>query len=237
MPKSDTVLLSERTEDGYLVRRYRVERMGDADYSVYYPINLSRLSPAFGENPRELGDLDDFVRSLMQDSLKKVRSVSVTGYSSPDGPHAFNERLAKARMQSLMDYLNRKYDFSSRFGVRTSSVAEDWESCREMVALSSMPRRAEVLAVIDSRDAPDNKETRLKRMPEAWNYLKSRILPSLRRVEVVVSYGQGSIFEQRTMAAPPKPAPEPRVSEQSPCPPCEYVVDEGITGIIVEMPE
>lgn len=237
MPKSDTVLLSETAEGNYLVRRYRVERMGDADYSVYFQINLSQLSPKFGANPRELGDLDDFVRSLMQDSLRKVRSVSVTGCSSPDGPHAFNERLAKARTQSFIDYLNRTYDFSSRFDVRSSSVAEDWESCRRMVDLSTMPRRAEVLAVIDSRDAPDVKEARLKRMPEAWNYLKSRVLPSLRRVEVVVSYGYGSIFEQRTMIAPPEPAPTPRATEQSPCSPCDYIVDEGITGIIVEMPE
>jgi len=235
MPKSDTVLLSETTEGNYRVRRYRVERTGDSDYSVYYQINLSRLAPKFGENPRELGDLDDFVRSLMRDSLRKVRSVSVTGCSSPDGPHAFNERLAKARTQDFMNYLNRKYDFSSRYDVRSSSIAEDWESCREMVALSSMPRRAEVLAVIDSRDAPDSKEARLKRMPEAWNYMKTHILPSLRRVEVVVNYGQGTVFEQRTMIAPPEPAPQ--VREQEPCSPCDYIVDEGITGIIVEMPE
>lgn len=60
------------------------------------------------------------------------------------------------------------------------------------------------------------------------------ILPPLRRVELTINYGAGSIVEQRTMIPKPKIAPQPAGQGCEPCG-CE-VVDESITGIIVEMP-
>ncbi len=53
-PKVDTVLLSETVDGNYRVRRYRVERKGDADYSVLYRINVSTLAPKMGKNSEEL---------------------------------------------------------------------------------------------------------------------------------------------------------------------------------------
>jgi len=233
-PKTDTVLLSETVDGNYRVRRYRVERAGDADYSVLYQINVSKLAPKLGSNPRELDDLDRFVRSLVLDTLKQVRRVVITGYSSPDGPLALNQRLAKARMQDFLNYVNTKYDFSKRFDVKSSWVAEDWESCRILVdQSSSMPEREQVLAIIDGPDSGAEKQARLKRMPAVWNYMKKNILPPLRRVEVEVQYGSGVFVEQRIYVAPPTPAPAPQPKSDCDC----LVVDENISGIIVEMPE
>ena len=36
-------------------------------------------------------------------------------------------------------------------------------------------------------------------MPAAWSYLKKNVLPPLRRVELTIGYGAGSVVEQRTM--------------------------------------
>ncbi len=235
-PKTDTVLLSETVDGNYHVRRYRVERTGDADYSVLYQINLSKLTPKLGSNTRQLDDLDSFVQSLVRDTLKQVRRIVITGYSSPDGPLALNQRLAKARMQDFLNYVNAKYDLSKRFDVKGSWVAEDWESCRILVDQSAaMPDRERVLAIIDGPGSSADKEARLKRMPAVWNYMKKNILPPLRRVEAEVIYGAGTIFEQRIYVAPPAPAPAPAPPTKSDCD-C-LVVDENISGIIVEMPE
>lgn len=238
-PKIDSVFLSERIEGDMRIRSYRVEETDDSDYSVLYRINLAKLSTQLGRNSRELQDLDLFLRSLGKDSTRRVRQISVTGYSSPDGPHPFNERLAKARTNDFVSYAEKKYGLTDRFRVKTSSVAEDWESCRTMVAQSSMPDRDAVLKIIDdSRLSADQKEIRLKQMPAAWEYLKAHILPPLRRVEAVVSYNQGKIVEVRTHIPKPKPEPKPVVAEKrcgDPCGEC-LVVDEGITGFLVEYP-
>lgn len=230
---ADTVLLSETVDGNYRVRRYRVERTDDADYSVLYQINVAKLAPKLGSNPQELGDLERFVHSLVQDTLKQVRRVVITGYSSPDGPLALNQRLAKARMQDFLNYVDTEYDFSKRFDVKSSWVAEDWESCRILVDHSSIPDREQVLAIIDGPGTGAEKQARLKRMPAVWNYMKVHILPPLRRVDVEVQYGSGAIFEQRIYVAPPAPAPALRPKSDCDC----VVVDENISGIIVEMPE
>lgn len=235
-PKVDTVLLSETVDGNYRVRRYLLEHSADVDYSVLYRINVSTLAPTMGKNGEELDALKGFTNTLAQDTTKQVHRVIVTGYSSPDGPKALNERLAKARMQSFLNYVNGKYDFSKRFDVTSNWVAEDWEGCRRAVESSSIPDKKEVLAILDGNDTPEQKELRLKQMPAAWEYMKEHILPPLRRAEVEVRYGTGVIFEQRTMIEQPRrePVAQPR---QNPCDPCDLIVDENITGIIVEMPE
>ena len=130
--------------------------------------------------------------------------------------------------------MDKKYDFSKKYDVTVNSVAEDWETCRALVAQSSMPDRQSVLNVIDGKQSPDQKEMALKKMPAAWNYLKKNVLPKLRRVELTIGYGAGNIVEQRTMIPKPKPAPQPQ-----PAQPAEpyVVVDEQVNGIIVEMPD
>ena len=227
-PAADTVLLSETTDGDYIVRRFIVKSRGDADYSIRYQINLATLNATLNGNSQELDGLNAFAGNLAKDSLRQVCAVTITGYSSPDGPLKFNEALAAKA------YVDKKYDFSKKYDVTVNSVAEDWETCRALVAQSSMPDRQSVLNVIDGKQSPDQKEMALKKMPAAWNYLKKNVLPKLRRVELTIGYGAGNIVEQRTMIPKPKPAPQPQ-----PAQPAEpyVVVDEQVNGIIVEMPD
>ncbi len=239
---ADTVLLSETSDGNYIVRRALVERQADSDYSVRYLINLSTLDAALNGNTRELAELNSFVSAMMNDSLVKVNTVVITGYASPDGPEALNERLARARARDFRDYVDRKYGFSKKFNVRTASVAEDWEMCRTLVAASSMPDKQAVLNIIDGPKSSAAKEAALKAMPAAWEYMIVHILPPIRRVAMTINYDEGSLVEQRTRIVKPKPAPKPvpqPVAE--PCPPvnvcCCGEIDETINGIIVEMPD
>ena len=233
-PAADTVLLSETADGDYIVRRFIVKSRGDADYSIRYQINLATLNAALNGNPQELDGLNAFVDNLVKDTLRQVCAVTITGYSSPDGPLKFNEALAAKRAGDFKAYVDRKYDFSKKYKVTVNSVAEDWETCRALVAQSSMPDRQSVLNVIDGKQSSDQKELALKKMPAAWSYLKKNVLPKLRRVELTIGYGAGNIVEQRTMIPKPKPAPQPQ-----PAQPAEpyVVVDEQVNGIIVEMPD
>ena len=194
-PAADTVMLSEATDGDYIVRRFLVKRQGDTDYSIRYQINLASLSAALDGNSRELDGLNAFVDNLMRDTLMNVKSVEITGYSSPDGPRAFNETLARNRARDFKSYVDKKYGFSKKYDVTLNSVAEDWEMCRALVAQSPVPDKQAVLGILDGKQSSDAKELALKKIPAAWEY-----------------------------------------AEQA-CEPCGCeVVDESITGIIVEMP-
>ena len=230
-PAADTVMLSEATDGDYIVRKFLVKRQGDTDYSIRYQINLASLSAALDGNSRELDRLNAFVDNLMRDTLMHVKSVEITGYSSPDGPRAFNETLARNRARDFKSYVDKKYGFSKKYDVTLNSVAEDWEMCRALVARSPVPDKQAVLGILDGKQSSDAKELALKKIPAAWEYMIKHILPPLRRVELTINYGEGSVVEQRTMIPRPKPAPQPV------CEPCGCeVIDESITGIIVEMP-
>lgn len=227
-PGADSVLLSETTEGDYIVRRYLVRSSGDADFTMHYRISLATLDTSLGGNPKQLGDLNAFLSGLVGDTLRKVQSVAITGYSSPDGPVQLNEKLAAQRAQDFKAYADSKYGLSKRYTVRVNSVAEDWKMCRTLVAQSQIPDRTAVLQIIDGTQTPEQKELALEKLPAAWNYMKANILPPLRRVEVMIAYADGNIVEQRTLKPKPAPAPAPETYE---------VVDETITGVIVEMPE
>lgn len=206
---------------------------GDADYSIRYQINLAKLSSTLNGNTQELDNLSGFVGNLMKDTLMNVKSVTITGYSSPDGSTKFNEMLAKNRAMNFKNYVDTKYHFSKKYNVNTEWVAEDWEMARALVQQSSVPSKDKVLAIIDGKQwSSAEKEAALKKMPMAWDYLKKNILPPLRRVELAINYGEGRVVEQRMMIPKPKLAPTPKATE-----PCCEVVDESITGIIVELPD
>lgn len=237
-PAADTVILSETTDGDYIVRRVLVKRQGDTEYSIRYLINLATLNATLNGNQKELGELNNFVENMMRDTTTKVSSVAITGYSSPDGPRQFNETLARNRARNFKNYVDRKYGFSKKYDVKVSSVAEDWEMCRTLVAQSSMPDRQAVLRIIDDNQSPEAKEQVLKKMPAAWEYMAKNILPPLRRVELTIDYGQGQVVEQRLMIPRPQPVveviEEERVTVCDPCN-CEYI-DDSVNGIIVAMP-
>ncbi len=237
MQRVDSLLLDERMEGDYRVQRYRVEQSDEADYTVRYRINLSKLNQKLGDNAAQLQELEHFFSTLTGDTLRKVQLISITGYASPDGPQAFNDRLARARTTDFTRYGDQKYHFSDRYRLETRSVAEDWEGLRHSVQHSSMPNREAVLKILDGTASHEEKERQLKEMPAAWEYLKTDILPELRRVEVVINYAQGAIVTHRTLAVSPRPAPR-ELSRVDPCDPCACdLVDEEITGIIIAYPE
>lgn len=153
-PGADSVLLSKTTDGDYIVRRYLVRSSGDADFTMHYRISLATLDTSLGGNPKQLGDLNAFLSGLVGDTLRKVQSVTITGYSSPDGPVQLNEKLAAQRAQDFKAYADSKYGLSKRYTVRVNSVAEDWKMCRTLVAQSQIPDRTAVLQIIDGMQTP-----------------------------------------------------------------------------------
>lgn len=229
------MLLSECTDGDYIVSRYMVQSRGDAEYSVRYRINLAKLSATLNGNAKELDELNTFLHRVMDDSLIEVRSAQITGYASPDGPLDFNQALAKRRAQDFRNFVDKKYDLSKRYDVEVSSEADDWEACRPLIEQSNVPDKQGVLRIIDGSQSRQAKEQALKGMSGVWDYMKREILPPLRRVELVIYYNQARIVEQRTLIPCPQPVPEPQPRVKECC--CDIVVDEAITGLLVEMPE
>lgn len=231
-PGVGSVLLSEAVEGNQLIRKYLVRNTGDAGYVLFYRIDAAQLAAEYADNSRDLSELDAFIGSLPNDELRSIRRIVVTGYASPDGPQELNEQLARERAEAVVAYLDDKYDLSNAYGVAVEARIASWDDVREAVAASDAPQREAVLRVLDSDRTDAAKQAALRRQPAAWRFLASDILPALRRADLRIDYGQDRIVEVRTRIERPVPRPAPAPRKRC----CCAAVDDGATGLLVEMP-
>ncbi len=212
-PQADTVLLSADVDGTYLVRKYLVKQ----------------LSSTLAGNARQLDDLQAFIDKVSQDKSLLVTGVTITGYASPDGPYAPNERLARKRATDFRNYVDSRYRLSASYPVTVSAVVDEWRAAVPVVEASSIPSKQEVLQILNGSDKATVKEMRLKRLPAAWNYMRRHILPPMRHVEMAFTYDKSSVVTERTPI--PLPEVEPVIH-------ATYIlVDDQPDGLIIDMDE
>ena len=194
--KPDTVLLAEHADGNVRLMRYRVSRDGDADYAVHYRINLSELNSSFEDNSDALGELNTLLDRLNADPDFRVESIIIRGCTSPEGPDAFNAKLAHDRAEQFKAYMHAKYPCCANCTMELRSCVGEWKDCCAAVCSSEVPDKDAVLDVMRS-DVPDaDKEEALRLLPEAWIYLCREILPPMRKVDLTIGFTEG---EEQTM--------------------------------------
>ena len=245
---TDTVLLSQRRDGNYTVRKYLIKNDRDcnSDFAVRYRINLSTLLPSADGNGKELAALSSFMDSLARDSTMHVHSITITGYASPDGVEASNKKLARARAVDFKNYLDQRYALSEicNCNINIEAVVDDWDACVNGLRNSNVIDRDRAVSVIRSNSTRVEKERSLKAMPAVWNYLSANVLPALRQADIEFDYSQDNITETRTWIEQPKPTPAP--SKPKPqanrCCCCGEIITDRMAiiedlsnGLIVEM--
>ena len=179
----------------------RVIRDGARSMSCYlnYPQGSAKVQPDYRSNGEELDKLDRFIRQVFRDSLIYVDSICLSGYCSIEGAFDVNDRLARNRATGFRKYLDDRYGLSSRYPVRITWVAEDWDGLRGAVEASRMNYRDEVLFLIDQTGVFEGREKKLMDLGggEPYAYMLKEFFPGLRRVEITVSYDLRRIMEEK----------------------------------------
>lgn len=155
-----------------------------------YPAGRTPLLPDFGDNRRELARVDSVLRPLLADTTVTIRSVTLTGYASPEGTYDHNARLAERRVCNVLKYLCRAYPGIDQTLFRAYSVAEDWEGTVRLLQASDKPYKQEVLQIIRECNIFDGREQRLIRLRDGNPYrdMLKDIFPRLRRTEFVIEW-------------------------------------------------
>ncbi len=155
-----------------------------------FVVAKSEILPNFRNNAVELAKIDQTIRTVTSDPNITLKGLILRGYASPEGNYQFNTKLAQDRVKALQRYIEQKHNFpASIFNV--SSVPEDWDGFRKAVEANyDVPSRGSVLTIIDSNDAPDVKEQKLKALDggKPYRYVLENIFPSLRRSDYQVDY-------------------------------------------------
>lgn len=236
----DSVLLSKRIDGNYEVRLYLVKGSSvmEADYTVHFPINSSKMSQTFSDNATEINSLKNFAAKFKQDTLMHVKSVKISAWASPDGAEASNLKLAKARAATFSSYLMSQCPEMKGFAVESSAAVATWEDCLPMLDKLSQAEQKAAAEIINGNHTATVKEAHLSKNPAVWSYLKKQVLPEFRCAEVEIHYTRSSVVEQRVLIRKPAPAPAPKPAPAQQTQPVAQdkpvVVEKNIEYIIIE---
>ena len=154
-----------------------------------YAVGKSVVVKNFKDNASEIQKITDIVNMLKSNTSEyNVKGISLKGFASPDGSYAVNERLAKARTESLKGVVSKALADKS-IPVSTSYVAEDWDGVIKWIEASSIDNKDEILAIAAGDLKPDAKDKKIaSAYPVQYKQIKNECYPALRRASYTVDY-------------------------------------------------
>ena len=154
--------------------------------AVFFDLNSVSVDRNYGTNGEALDKLISLIESRGTD---EIESIEILAKTSPDGTVTVNERCAKQRGQAVYDYIVARYpELKNKVTVR--SAGEAWEDLKAAVESDeelSDSSRSKILSIIVSPADPDEKEARMRELPE-WEHLLNEVFPSLRNARAEVKH-------------------------------------------------
>lgn len=180
-------------------REREKERNEHLAVCINYIVNRYDVLPTLSGNAAELQKVDNVLHPLSsRGDVYRIKSASIKGYTSPEAPYEYNMRLSKDRAEGFKQYLKSRYGLHAFTGFSVSGMGEDWDGLRCKVEESDMPYRGEVLAIIDNVGIFNGREKVLMDLAsgDPYRYMFKTFYPSLRRIEMEVTYMVRSFHTQ-----------------------------------------
>lgn len=151
---------------------------------VHFRINRWELREDFRDNRQTLDKIVDMMHRIQADSTSRIVKVIIIGLASPEGPKAFNERLAGNRAKALKNYVAKRINMPEEV-YEVINGGEAWADLRDVVAESSLedlPQRDELLRIIDETSDVNERERLIRRLDggRAFRYLKQSVFADQR---------------------------------------------------------
>lgn len=134
-------------------------------------------------------DFNKAVTDANADKSKKINSIEISSYASPDGGISLNTKLAEAREANTAKYLKGELKKGKiDQAVDTKYTAEDWEGFQELVSKSNIQDKELILRVLSMYQDPEQREQEIKNISSVFKNLAEEILPQLRRSRLTLNY-------------------------------------------------
>ena len=235
-PAANAILVSQTRDGNVVTSRYKIPHNDGktAEFDLHYAINQAKIAPNYSDNSQQIAELKDFMDQT-KDTTMHISAIHIVGYASPDGNTKQNDTLAAHRAQSLYHYAVNTYHPAQK--IDTASKTFSWSDCVAVVEKSAIPQKEQVLAILKSTSHTESqKEMALRKMPDAWKYLTTNILPQMRYADIEFDYGVDEFVTRTTVVAQPEPTkPATTVQTSQPKNNDVVVVDEEM-GVIIATP-
>jgi Flp pilus assembly protein TadD len=159
----------------------------------------------------EIKKLQASVKSLDADPKKTIKGIEISSYASPDGPMDLNQKLAEKRKESANSTLNKSFKKDKLTKVNDNIftylvTAEDWDGFKKLMEASDVKDKELVLRVLSMYSDPAVREKEIRNISSAFDEIKVKILPQLRRSKLTVNVvDTGKSDEELVALAQSKP--------------------------------
>jgi Flp pilus assembly protein TadD len=136
----------------------------------------------------EIAKLNEYNKAAAKDPHKKIKSMEVSSYASPDGSLELNTKLAQKRQEASSKFLTNELkqdEVEAQF--KTKFTPEDWEGFKELMTKSNIQDKELILRVLSMYTDPEVREREIKNLSQAFTSVAAEILPQLRRSKFTTS--------------------------------------------------
>ena len=183
-----------------------LERRVEANTACYIDFGAAQsdIDPELGNNTSEIGRIKQNLRSLVENEVFEMDSITVTASCSPEGDWAYNERLSRRRSEAVSTYFGRfvrdcvdslrreqgaVFDLdgsleTTRQDIRfiARSDPENWRMLDELVRIDSLLLPEQKSRYESLRDREPDARERLLREESFYPHLREKLYPRLRTV-------------------------------------------------------
>jgi outer membrane protein OmpA-like peptidoglycan-associated protein len=167
-------------------------------YTIYFRVDEHELDPEYQDNAKTLETMIKELSDAINAEGRLSCQIDIVASASPEGRKLHNEQLSKRRMEVVLSAIRKNIDVTD-VTFHTNSLVEDWAIVAAYVAEDQqVPRRQEVLQVLNSFDGTQDIRAELKKIGDgAYDYILNNFFPLLRSTDVVAVY---DISERLTYA-------------------------------------
>jgi Flp pilus assembly protein TadD len=155
--------------------------------SVNIMYQVSRSNVRTAELSKEQTRLfEAFIRENENRERVTLGKIQARGYASPEGPEGFNDKLSRERSRTGRDAIEKQLRGA---GVMydQASFGEDWEGFKELVEASDMKDKAMIIQVLNMYSSAAQRDVEIRNMSAVFEELKEKILPQLRRTQMLAT--------------------------------------------------
>ena len=183
-----------------------LERRVEANTACYIDFGAAQsdIDPELGNNTSEIGRIKQNLRSLVENEVFEMDSITVTASCSPEGDWAYNERLSRRRSEAVSTYFGRfvrdcvdslrreqgaVFDLDGSLETAQQDIRfiarsdpENWRMLDELVRIDSLLLPEQKSRYESLRDREPDARERLLREESFYPHLREKLYPRLRTV-------------------------------------------------------
>ncbi len=163
------------------------DSLSNSRYTLYYYCDRIEIEKDYLDNNYQILRIKEVLRHS-----KRIDSLTIYAYASPEGPLARNKWLAKKRAEAARDFILENLPESTALkpeNIHLRPMGENWIGLEaELEANYHLPNRDRVLRIMRAKVSTETKKWRLKNLDNGYTYhlIITRHMPRLRMATWIV---------------------------------------------------